>query len=328
MTLQSVAISFSQTSSPGNWTAADQEKGRNEMEKVRADIDAFIGTENTDFVIDCILDKVALKYNNFSEADADQDGIQMITAECLNDVVSIENKKSVTRSNETGWDKSEIGQLKASFELQREQLSATFGAENVDDFIDCIVWQIQNEFDDMEEASANLEEISNFSVELSLIFLEEKESTKGNWTKIDEIKAKIALEKNKSEWIDLLGEQQTRILITNIFSDLEESFKNFEMAEYAAAAFKASQEKELMELLSSGISSKGNWNSADLQIIEEDLELIRESVEANIGKEKFAELRACIIETIENRYPNVEIALEDGTGMEKLGEDCFNAINE
>lgn len=321
-------ISFSQTSSKGNWTDLDKEKARNEMEKARADIDEFIGSENTDFIISCVLDKVELQYNNFDEADIDQDGIQMITAECLQQV-NANNSENQTAPfiTEKGWTEADLNELRASFELQRNQLNSTLGEESVDDFIDCIMWKIENNFENMNDAAANLDKVSGYSSDLSVIFIQESKSTKGDWTEIDEIKARIALEKNASNWIDLIGQEQTTVLISNIVSDLEQNFQNFELAEYSAAAYKSAQEKELKELLASGISSKGNWNEEDVQMMKEDLELIREAVEANIGKEKFTKLSECILETMEAQYPNAEEALEDETGLEKLGEDCFNAIN-
>ena len=71
----------------GNWSKADLKKARSEMESERKAMDELIGKKKTDAFIDCALQKVEARYQNFVEADSDKKGIEEIAKTCIHEVM-------------------------------------------------------------------------------------------------------------------------------------------------------------------------------------------------------------------------------------------------
>lgn len=71
----------------GNWSKADINRARSEMESARKEMDDLIGKKKTDAFIDCALQKIEMRYTNFKEADSDHAGIEKIAENCINEVM-------------------------------------------------------------------------------------------------------------------------------------------------------------------------------------------------------------------------------------------------
>lgn len=77
----------SSNSTKGNWNEMDLTRARFELSKEREQLDALIGTEQTDLFIECAIEEIQNKYKNFREADSDIAGMEKIGEQCMLDLL-------------------------------------------------------------------------------------------------------------------------------------------------------------------------------------------------------------------------------------------------
>lgn len=74
-------------STVGNWNEMDITRAKYQLGQEREQLDVLIGAEKTDLFIDCAIEKIQNKYNNFQEADRDLPGMEQIGADCMTDLL-------------------------------------------------------------------------------------------------------------------------------------------------------------------------------------------------------------------------------------------------
>jgi protein involved in sex pheromone biosynthesis len=76
-----VLILISCGSKKGSWTEEDKKKASDYIKKSEGSLE-FLGTSKQQF-IDCYLEKVEKKYDNFDASTADSKGTDSLTASCF-----------------------------------------------------------------------------------------------------------------------------------------------------------------------------------------------------------------------------------------------------
>ena len=76
---------FSCGSKKGSWTEEDKKKASDHIKKSEGSLE-FLGTSKQEF-IDCYLEKVEKKYDNFDESTADSKGTDSLTASCFVEIL-------------------------------------------------------------------------------------------------------------------------------------------------------------------------------------------------------------------------------------------------
>ena len=76
---------FSCGSKKGSWTEEDKKKASEYIKKSEGSLE-FLGTSKQEF-IDCYLEKVEKKYDNFDESTADSKGTDSLTASCFVEIL-------------------------------------------------------------------------------------------------------------------------------------------------------------------------------------------------------------------------------------------------
>lgn len=84
ITTLSLAV-FSCGSKKGSWTDEDKKKASDYVKKSEGSLE-FLGTSKQEF-IDCYLDKVEKKYDNFDESTSDSRGTDSLTASCFVEIL-------------------------------------------------------------------------------------------------------------------------------------------------------------------------------------------------------------------------------------------------
>jgi hypothetical protein len=72
-------------SKKGSWTDEDKKKASDHIKKSEGSLE-FLGTSKQEF-IDCYLEKVEKKYDNFDESTADSKGTDSLTASCFVEIL-------------------------------------------------------------------------------------------------------------------------------------------------------------------------------------------------------------------------------------------------
>jgi hypothetical protein len=80
-----VLILISCGSKKGSWTEEDKKKASDYIKKSEGSLE-FLGTSKEEF-IDCYLEKVEKKYDNFDESTADSKGTDSLTASCFVEIL-------------------------------------------------------------------------------------------------------------------------------------------------------------------------------------------------------------------------------------------------
>ncbi|MBM3185634.1 MAG: hypothetical protein FJZ67_04980 [Bacteroidetes bacterium] len=76
---------FSCGSKKGSWTEEDKKKASDYIKKSEGSLE-FLGTSKQDF-IDCYLEKVEKKYDDFDESTTDARGTDSLTASCFVEIL-------------------------------------------------------------------------------------------------------------------------------------------------------------------------------------------------------------------------------------------------
>lgn len=72
-------------SKKGSWTDEDKKKASDYIKNSEGSLE-FLGTSKQEF-IDCYLDKVEKKYDNFDESTSDSRGTDSLTASCFVEIL-------------------------------------------------------------------------------------------------------------------------------------------------------------------------------------------------------------------------------------------------
>ena len=84
ITILSLSI-LSCGSKKGSWTDEDKKKASEYVKKSEGSLE-FLGTSKQEF-IDCYLEKVEKKYENFDESTSDSRGTDSLTASCFVEIL-------------------------------------------------------------------------------------------------------------------------------------------------------------------------------------------------------------------------------------------------
>lgn len=84
ITILSLSI-LSCGSKKGSWTEEDKKKASDYIKKAEGSLE-FLGTSKQEF-IDCYLEKVEKKYDNFDESTSDSRGTDSLTASCFVEIL-------------------------------------------------------------------------------------------------------------------------------------------------------------------------------------------------------------------------------------------------
>jgi len=151
----------------------------------------------------------------------------------------------------------------------------------------------------------------------------DKDSDKGSWSQADKDKALTELNSSSEEMEELIGSENTKVMFDCALEKMQDKYKNFEGANNDYDGMRVIGRECMEELLATGISSKGNWNSEELMKARTGLNAERGPIDDLVGVEKTNEFIECALERIEQSYPNYAAADVDLKGMEKIGEECM-----
>ena len=78
-------FSCSEPSKKGAWNQTDRDRFNSEMKAIDDELDVF--GEYKQAFIDCYYDKVVNAYDNFRDADSDEDGCAILATQCATDLL-------------------------------------------------------------------------------------------------------------------------------------------------------------------------------------------------------------------------------------------------
>lgn len=231
-------------------------------------------------------------------------------------------------STKGNWTASEREKAMTELNTTRNQLDELIGEAGTDKIFDCAMEKMQVKYKNFAEADSDYDGMRLIGKTCMEDVMATGISFKGQWNETDREKAMAEMSSERDELDELLGTEKTDAFMSCVLDKIEQAYPNFETADNDLTGVEAIAEDCINEILDSGISMRGNWNSQDLEKVTAEFDKERSEIESLIGVEKTDEFFECAMYTIEQTYPNYEAADNDISGLEKIGEDCMNKVLE
>lgn len=229
-------------------------------------------------------------------------------------------------STKGNWTPSDRKDALEELSKQREIFETFLDSSQIDPMLDCIVNELEANFDNPDSVKTENEFTSKISLkcleEVGFSVEAESSSTKGNWSEEDLATAYQSLEYTRNVMSDVVDSTKIDQLFDCVVHKLEARYNNMDEAAndtnegVSALTMECLQEEQILndapndsqdmihENTGDPNSSVGNWSDADKALLEEQLTELRPQFEKSMGVEGTDIVFECVRFNFEYAFEN------------------------